>query len=162
MYTAVIQLFHRLFYHLEHIGILNPLDSKHLFALHYVFIPRINSALSDFIAAWNKHQVSGCQGQSPIQLYTRGMMELQQQNLLAFDFFEPVTDNYGVGDEDLVPEDEATFVSVEPIDINLDADDTQLLQNTINPLCPSTNHGIDLFEQTLTAVESMLAHTLFC
>ena len=161
MYTAVIQLFHRLFYHLEYIGVLNPLDSKHLFALQYVFIPRINSALSDFVAAWNRHPVSGCHGQSPVQLYTKAMIELRQQNLPAFDFFEPVADSYGTCDEDLVPEDEGTYVPVDPIDINIGTDDFELLQNTINPLCTSTNHGIDIFEQVLLAVESM-THAASC
>lgn len=107
MYSAVIQVFHRLFYYLEQEGVLNPLNSKHLFVLHYIFIPRINSALSEFVAAWNRHPISGCQGQSPVQLYTRAMIELRQKNLPSFDFFEPVTDSYGeCDDEDLIPDKE--------------------------------------------------------
>lgn len=155
MYAAVIQLFHRLFYHLEHIGALDPLNSNHLFALQYVFIPRINAALADFVAAWNQHPVSRCRGQSPIQLFTRGMIELRQRNYAAFDFFEPITESYGASDEDLVPEDEGNHVTVSPIDINLDEEDMELLRSTVNPLSTSSNHGIDLFEQTLSLVESI-------
>lgn len=149
MYSAVIQVFHRLFYYLEQEGVLNP---KHLFALHYIFIPRINSALSEFVGAWNRHPVSGCQGQSPVQLYTRAMIELRQKNLPSFDFFEPVTDSYGeCDDEDLIPDEEGVYVAVDPIDFNFDI----ALLNHINPLNISANYGINLFEQVFVAVENM-------
>ncbi len=155
MYTAVIQLFHRLFYHMEHTGVLNPLDCIHLFTLQYIFIPRINSALSDFITAWNKHPVSGCQRLSPIQMFTRAMILLRQQNLPAFDVFEPVTNSYGAGDEDMIP-DEGTHVSVPPLDIHMSEDDMQLLRSTINPLGISSSHGVDLFQRTILVVQSVL------
>ena len=45
LYTSVLQLYHRLFYHLENLGILDPLNCHHLYALHYVYIPWINRAL---------------------------------------------------------------------------------------------------------------------
>ncbi len=155
MYTAVVQLYHRLFYHLEHVGLLNPLDCKQLFALHYIFIPRINSALSDFIAAWNQHPVSGCHGQSPLQMYTRKMVELRQRNLAAFDFYEPVTNSYGASDEDLIP-GEGTSVTVPSLGIHMDEHDMQTLQSTVNPLGISSNHGVDLFQHALTFVEMVL------
>ena len=66
--------------------------------------------------------------------------------------FEPVADNYGECDENLVPEED-THVAVEPSSVN--ADDIQLLQNTINPLNTYANHGIDPFEETLIALEDM-------
>jgi len=46
LYTAVVQLYKRLFYHLENTGLLNPLEPNHLYALHYVFIPCIELYLS--------------------------------------------------------------------------------------------------------------------
>lgn len=39
VFLSVVQLFYRLFNHLEQIGILDPLNPYHLFALHYVFAP---------------------------------------------------------------------------------------------------------------------------
>ena len=39
------RLFFRYNYHTEHLGILDPLNEQHLFALHYIYIPVINQAL---------------------------------------------------------------------------------------------------------------------
>ena len=70
---------------------------------------------------------------NPLHVFTRAMIELCQKNLPAFDFFDPVAKSYGACDEDMVPEDEATFVTVDPITTDLDADDMERLQNTIKP-----------------------------
>ena len=104
LYISVLQLYHRLFYHLENLGILDPLDCHHLYALHYVYIPRINHALTLFMNGWNKHPVSRCGGNSPIQMFTKEMVKLSQTNVPALDFFELVSERYGVEDEGFVPE----------------------------------------------------------
>lgn len=62
LYTVVVQLYKRLFYHLENTGLLNPLEPNHLYALRYVFIPRINRAISEFVDGWNRHPVGTCGG----------------------------------------------------------------------------------------------------
>ena len=46
VHRSVTSLFHRLFYFLEHQGLLDPLDERDIFVLHYVFVPRINHALT--------------------------------------------------------------------------------------------------------------------
>ena len=46
MHRCVTGTFYRLFYFLEHHNMLDP--ESHLFALHYVFLPRINEALQHF------------------------------------------------------------------------------------------------------------------
>ena len=55
LHYSVTNLFYCLFYHMEYISTLDPANEEHLFALHYVFIPRINSALSHLRAGWNNH-----------------------------------------------------------------------------------------------------------
>ena len=85
VFVAVSQLYYRLFYHMESTGLLDPLDSVHLYALHFVFLPRINKALGDFIKGWNKHTLSNTGGLSPMKLYTKEMVRLRQSNLPAFD-----------------------------------------------------------------------------
>ena len=44
MHKCVTTLYYKLFYFLEHHGILDPLNEHHLWALHCVFISRINRA----------------------------------------------------------------------------------------------------------------------
>ena len=55
MHKCVTILYYKLFYFLEHHGILDPLNEHHLWALHYVFLPRINRALEEFVNSWNHH-----------------------------------------------------------------------------------------------------------
>ena len=59
----------RLFYHMEDTGILNPLDEHHLFALHYIFMPRLSSSLAIFCERWNLVQIVE---HAPLQLYAQG------------------------------------------------------------------------------------------
>ena len=40
VFLAVVQLYCRLFYHMEQMGILNPLSSTNLFALHSIFFTK--------------------------------------------------------------------------------------------------------------------------
>ncbi len=49
MHSCVTLLFYKLFYYLEQQDLLNPLDNLHLWTLHYVYIPRINRSLTEFI-----------------------------------------------------------------------------------------------------------------
>ena len=46
------------FYDLESEGILDPLNDTDMFCLHYIYLPRINLRISEFIKAHNNHSVS--------------------------------------------------------------------------------------------------------
>ena len=48
LHDCVMKLFYRLFYYLEELGLLDHNNDVHIYALHYVFIPRINRALTVF------------------------------------------------------------------------------------------------------------------
>ena len=49
VHRCATQLYYRLFYHLEDRGLLDPLNDIHIFALHYVYLPRINETLRGFV-----------------------------------------------------------------------------------------------------------------
>lgn len=53
LHHGVTLLYYRLFYYLEQHDLLDPIDEQHLYALHYIFVPRINRALNLFKNAWN-------------------------------------------------------------------------------------------------------------
>ena len=48
LHHCITRIYYRLFYHLEHCGVLNPLSERDLFALHYVYLPRINESITTF------------------------------------------------------------------------------------------------------------------
>ena len=48
MHKSATILYYKLFYFMEHIGLLDPLNEHHLWALHYVYLPRISKTLHHF------------------------------------------------------------------------------------------------------------------
>ena len=51
----------------------DPLNEMHLFALHYLHLPRINKALAEFTQDWNFHLLSSANNQSPRQFWYSGI-----------------------------------------------------------------------------------------
>ena len=74
VFTGCLALFHSLFYMMEDCGVLNPTNSMDLFCLHYVFLPRINLALSIFQQSYSHHRLRTAGNQTPYQLWISGMM----------------------------------------------------------------------------------------
>ena len=82
--------FYNLFYHMESCGILEPSNELHLFALHYVFLPRINRNLQIFKEAYNSAPLSTERGRSPTQLWIGGMLGVaHSQRRVALEFNNP-------------------------------------------------------------------------
>ncbi|XP_039870712.1 uncharacterized protein LOC120723360 [Simochromis diagramma] len=71
VYEHALDLFYQLFTSLEHQGTLNPDSEIHLYALHRVFRPHIQSNLDSFQDAWNSHGLRTERNQSPQQLWIR-------------------------------------------------------------------------------------------
>lgn len=65
---GVLRMYSELFYYMEDNQLLDPANDIHLFALHYVFIPRINEHLLEWKQAWMFHPLSSAHNQSPYQL----------------------------------------------------------------------------------------------
>lgn len=75
MFQSCTGVFHRLFHYLEETGQLDISDDTHLWALQYVYQPRIQRALNHFQQAWNNHRLRTEAGRSPRQLFVRGILE---------------------------------------------------------------------------------------
>ena len=148
MHRCVTVLFYKLFYFMEQTDILDPLNEEHLYALHYVYIPRINRALSEFTRGWNHHPIRTAHHQSPHQLFHAGALLLQHSGLTALDFFDDVDDTYGIDVDAPVPAQEE-HVTVPDVRITLSSENLLRLQRAVNPLAHSDEFGIDLYEQVL-------------
>ena len=157
-HRCVTSIFYRLFYYLEYNELLDPITEEHLFALHYVFLPRINRALEQFHAAWNDHGVRTEGGQTPNQLFTAGALRLQNSGLPAVDFFQMVTDDYGNEEEGIAPEeDTGGGVEVPRLAIELTEEQLLQLQSAVDPLENSDDYGISLYIRTLEVLRSWLS-----
>ena len=146
-HRCVTSLYYRLFYYLENNSLLNPIVDEHLFALHYIFLPRINRSLQHFQESWNDHRIRTEKGLTPNQLFTTGMLRLQNSGLAAVDFFSQVPENYGIEEDGVSTFDDAVEIPI----VALTLSDTELatLRSLVNPLEHSDNFGINLYVKTL-------------
>ena len=65
-------LYYQVFCYLEEMSLLNIDNEVHLFCLHYIFLPRVNNSLQQFISMWNSHPLSLECNMSPTQLWITG------------------------------------------------------------------------------------------
>ena len=77
VYNGVAKLYHDLFLYLESIDILDPLNDIHMFCLHFVYLPRINVHLQQWVTAWIHHPLCTARNHTPMQLWTEGMLMQQ-------------------------------------------------------------------------------------
>lgn len=68
-WNGATNLYYDLFHFLEHQGSLDINNQNHMWALHYVFLPRINRELQAFVAQWNNHGLRTEHYQTPVQLF---------------------------------------------------------------------------------------------
>ncbi len=111
MHRSVTRLYYRLFYFLEHQGLLDHLNEEHLYAVAYVYLPRINRSLQVFCEGWNNHGIRTMHHLSPRQLFVSGTLQLRNSGLAALDFFDNIEPDYGV-DNVVYTEVESDVVAV--------------------------------------------------
>ena len=137
VYRVVMQQYKNLFYYLEQHRLLDPLNESDLYALHYVYLPRINRALSEFQHQHNYHPLRTEHNLTPMQLF-----ELSPRSPEA----DRVNSMFGVEDEGPFPDLESeNCVYVPPVSVNLSpTGEAAVFQ--IDPLSNDANwHGINLY-----------------
>ena len=155
MHRSVTLLYYHLFYFLEQHGLLDALNEVHLFALHYVYMPRINQALKAFQEGWNHHGIRTANHLSPEQLFVQGVLQLHTSGLAALDFLQNVSEDYGDSVDDPVPSVEVESITIPEGRFTLRASELDQLHATVNPLQESENYGIDLYISVLTFLHSI-------
>ena len=126
-----------LFQFLENYGLLDSLDELNLYALHFVFLPRINASLKEFREQWNHHGLCTVSHQSPKALWHTGMINECHEfegdtSLYGTDFNEPIA-NIQTDNDIIVPE---SAVVLTPGQLNH-------LEQSVNPLVDDGNYGIN-------------------
>ena len=144
VFSECLSVYYHLFYYLENSGILDCDNSLHLFALQYVYTPRINSSLTAFQHAWNRHSLRTAASLSPIQLWVIGMLQnYNSLHLPVQEVFVPLSEmstaNLSAGEDK----------SGQSQETHLDQDILQTLQARVNPVQQSSTWGIDLYVTTL-------------
>lgn len=96
LYRSVAFLFYRLFHFLEQHSLLNPLNELHLFALHYVHMPKVKPSTQAFQE----------------QRFVQGALQLRPLSLVALDFFQKVGEDYGISSDDPTASREVEAVTI--------------------------------------------------
>lgn len=73
VFSGCLHVFYSLFSYMENENLLEISNDVHLFALRYVFEPRINALLVEFAEGWNHHPLSTERNMSPVQLWLWGL-----------------------------------------------------------------------------------------
>lgn len=152
VYNAVTQLYYHLFYSLEGEDLLDSFNELHLFSLHYVFYPRINKALEILM---DNHKLSTCHHQSPLQLYTKGVLTLNFDGISVLDYTSIIDENI-YGAEDGNHHSMLAVATVEN-DVNVEVPEvtippcirTRIETLPVDSLKDSMNYGIELYTQIL-------------
>lgn len=145
VHRVVIRQFKNLFSYLEEYSFLNPLNDLHLFALHYVFIPRINRALDEFTRQYNHHPIRTEQNMTPVQL-----------NAMRYPLPAPLPvtslNNYGIEEDGPVPDIESpdNVVLVDPPAFTISQPVEAMLPD---PLYTDGMYGILVYHQVLSIIE---------
>lgn len=141
IYAGVLSFFAKTFNELEDSGLLDPLVDLHIFALHYVYIPRINAALKEFKEQWNHHGLRTERSLSPLQLYTEGLLRNVNSGHPT-----DIGNDFGVDPEGPFPIDNEDYQVAVP-EINIQISDAQraYLFNHCNPLQDDGNAGKNIF-----------------
>ena len=140
---VVAHNFKTLFRDMELADILCPTSELDLFALHYIYMSRVQQSLDEFQRQWNFHSLSSMGHISPLALWSEGVMS----NPMLLD---EVCDSAHLGiEDDLVPEEvEATSNNVVVPESMIHLDDAQLVELTRispDPLLNDGNQGVDLY-----------------
>lgn len=119
VWGGVTNLYHDLFSFLENEHEVDIDNEVHMWALHNIYLPRINHDLQLFVQQWNNHPLRTEQNTSPLQLFVSEMLALQNSNLTA------VKDMFA-GDNDALQDTQ--------MPANLDLENRIEVPNTPQPL----------------------------
>lgn len=143
---VVLRQYKNLFNFLEAYYQLDCLNDMHLYALHYVFMPRINHTLEEFVRQYNNHPLRTERNLTPVQLHTVSpITSAVEQGMIDFTA-------YGIEEDGPIPNVESpdNCVIVDPIAFTTPGDVEAMLPD---PLTNDGNYGIDTYQQVLTILE---------
>ena len=158
---CVLSHFIDLFKYLEEHSLLARDNLTDLFALQFVYVPRIQQSLDNFKEGWNHHQLSTEKNQSPYQLWLMGMMDENRSSQRGVRMvLENAADDslFGIDPSpslNAMPSDSSI---VEVHDISFDRMEfvTNHIKESFDPFFDDGNFGIDLYISIKECIENIL------
>lgn len=127
-----------LFQFLEQHSLLDSTSAVDIHALHYVYLPKINKAVNEFVNQWNHHALRTERNWTPLQLWTSGV--LQHTGCSCYNPLDDCEDIF-----------EETFSNSSPADhrsdstLTLTDDQEAFLRERVDPMEDDGNYGIEQY-----------------
>ena len=161
VFRCVCHFFYFTFYAMEQSGILDVENPIHIFSLHLVFAPRINTALKEFATMFNNHRLSTEHGWTPNQIWLNGIMD-DNNPLSSSDGVDTyvVNEFYGEDPGGPRPHLDDDGVQVAPVELAHSKEVSDFVLQYVNVNRPSNQAGIDIYSEVLTLVVQKLEEYL--
>lgn len=130
---------------MEEHGVLDSLNELHLFCLHYIYLPQIQRAAREFQNQWNNHGLSTQGGQTPLQLWQKGIVNNAGIHNPTMNGIWDIDSDLGADNTSLSELQTNNAVVVPSINITVGERTMDTLQQTFDPFEEDGNHGIHLF-----------------
>ena len=153
---VVVTYYRNIFYYLKQCQLFDPLDEIAMYALHYVYCPRINQALIELTNSCNNHPMSTMNNRSTLQLWHSGFHKANTNYSEVQGVLNDTHQNwdeYGVDEDGPLPESDADN-AVEVPETQLTITEAQLNQllMLVDPLAKDGNHAINLYNMTIGVI----------
>ena len=136
--------------------LLDPDNEVHLYALQFIYMPRINNALSLFVDQWNNHPIRTAANHSPLQLWTKSFYEIVSCGGTYADRLleEPV--NSSIEDEGPIPEIQTSNNVIIPRStLDLNEEQITMLNELFNWETDDRNYGMQLYSNVVDYIETI-------
>ena len=154
----VVRPFANLFYYMEDCSLLDTTVDTQLFALHYVYLPRINLSLREFTLQYNHHPLRTVHNQSPFQVFHEGVLQFSSYSGARGIIEGQVPDSYyGIDEEAPIPAPQVgddNIVEVVSPRNPLHQDTYEQLLMEVDPFEDDGEHGISLYAQVLAFIDN--------
>ena len=160
MWNGATNVFYNLFYYLEHSNYLDSDNEQHMWALHYVFLPRINAALCKFMQQWNNHGLRTEHNKTPLQLFVEQALHLCNSSLTAVqDLFTTASANTNDAVDDSVSsvvDESRSLVAIPAVTCPLSAEQLLVLKDIVDPMDNTADElGVTQYLKTLACLAEL-------
>lgn len=153
VFSKVLDTFYKLFCYMEERHVLNIDDQTHKWTLQYVFLPRIDRALKQWMDVHNNHRVRTENNRTPNMMWFQSLVQGDSQQYTSIRNVEqpPQAEITDAARRLQLTEDESSYQSPRyPCPIS--EEHLQQLRTAVDVHRDSTSHGLDIFGDVMQFV----------
>ena len=158
VFHGCTSVYYEVFHYLVGNGFLDMNDSLHIYALSFVFLPRINRHLKLFADSWNDHPMGTEGNMTPTQKWIYG-------SVLHNNIYDDVSPDFGIDWTGPMPSRrysgyENGVVEIPEVRCHATEVEEQYLAENVDPLAPSNSFGCDIYIGAIEALNQIRERTV--